>query len=148
MSLSSAYAPTVGIFAAARITLVYSTIYSVTMVNQVVSKKMLHRKLGKSFDRYNSLEMRNADRLTGNFLEWTPLFLSPLWSMAMTETFSDVSQTMAWTYLGLRMLYVGLSFKYGVNEQGHNVSLWASTLPSYICLIYLLVAATQGVFKN
>jgi hypothetical protein len=65
---------------------------------------MLHRKLGKSFDRYNSLNMRDADRLTGNFLGWTPLFLGPLWSMAMTETFSDVSQIMAWKYLEPRML--------------------------------------------
>lgn len=145
MSLLSVH-PSKNISTAAQITVVYTTIYSMTVLNQVVHKKRLHRKLGEKFDRYNSVEMRHADRLTGNFLEWTIVFLGPLWSMAMTDTLSDMSRTMAWTYLGLRMLYVGLSFKHGVNEQGHNVSLWASTFPSYICLLYLLMAAIQGVF--
>jgi uncharacterized MAPEG superfamily protein len=148
MSRSTVHAPTVNVVAAAQITVVYSIVYFVTMLNQVVMKKRLHRKLGKSFDRYHSLEMRNADRLTGNFLEWTLLFLGPVWSMAMTDAFSDMSKKLAWMYVGLRMLYVGLSLKYGVNEQGNNVPLWVSTFPSYMCLLYLLVAAIQGVFKN
>jgi hypothetical protein len=59
---------------------------------------------------------------------------------------SDTSIAMGWTYIGLRLLYVGLSVKYGVNEHGHNKPLWASTLPSYVCLLYLLGAAIQGVF--
>jgi uncharacterized membrane protein len=146
MSLSSIHATSSSITAAARITMVYTGLYTMTMMNQVVTKKRLHRKLGDKFDRYGSFEMRNADRLTGNFLEWSIVFLGPLWSMAMTDTLSDMSLNTAWAYLGLRLIYVGLSLRYGVNEHGSNKPLWASTLPSYVCLIYMIVAAAQGVF--
>ncbi|KAG7344935.1 MAPEG family protein [Nitzschia inconspicua] len=146
MSLSSVHPISGSIAAAAQITVVYTGLYSVTILNQVVTKKRLHRKLGDKFDRYSSLEMRNVDRLTGNFLEWTIVFLGPLWSMALTDTLSDTSQLIAWTYVGLRLLYTGLSLKYGVNGQGNNKPLWISTFPSYVCLLYMLGAAIQGVF--
>lgn len=79
MSISSARTVAGGdgmmMAAAAKITVAYTGIYSMTMIHQVVTKKGLHRKLGDTFDRYNSIYMRNADRFRGNFLEWSLLFL-------------------------------------------------------------------------
>ena len=133
--------------AAARITIAYTTLYSLTMLNQVVQKKRLLQKYGKKFDRYSSAEMRDADRLTGNFLEWNLIFLGPLWCLAAMGSLSDASIVMAWTYVGLRVLYFGLSIQYGVNGQGLNKPLWLSTFPSYICLFYILFAGIGAVLK-
>ena len=146
MSLSSAQ-NNASLLTAAKITVAYTTLYSMTMLNQVVQKKRLLTKYGKSFDRYSSTEMRDADRLTGNFMEWSLIFLGPLWSLAAMEALSATSILMAWTYVGLRVLYLGLSIQYGVNEQGLNKPLWLSTFPSYICLSYILFASIGAVMK-
>lgn len=134
---------------AAQITVGYCGLYSLTLFNQFVNKKRLHRQAkqeGKVFERYTSPAMLPYDRLTANFVEWMPVFLGPLWSMAATGTLSDHSVAVAWGYVGLRALYFGLIMKFGVNISGQNVPLWISTFPGYGCLFYLLVAAVKGVF--
>jgi uncharacterized MAPEG superfamily protein len=149
MSLSS-FNNNTSLLTAAKITVAYSTIYSLTMLNQVVQKKRLYKKYASknnSFDRYNSVEMRDADRLTGNFMEWSMVFLGPLWSMAAIEALSDTVVFMAWTYVGLRVLYVVLSIRHGVNSQGLNKPLWLATFPSYPCLAYILFASIRAVMK-
>ena len=134
---------------AAQITVGYCGVYTVALMSQVYHKKRLHseaKKEGKTFDRYKSPGMFPYDRLTANFLEWMPVFLGPLWSMAATGTLSDQSVRMAWAYVGFRSLYVGLVWRFGVVTTGYNPSLWASTFPGYVCLLYLLGAAVRGVF--
>ena len=136
-------------FQAAQITVGYCGLYSMTMLNQSIQKQLLIRQAkqeGKVFERYKSPAMLTHDRLPANFIEWMPAFLGPLWCMAATDTLSDQSVKVAWTYVALRVLYVGLIAKYGVHSGGRNVSLWISTFPGYGCLLYLLVAAVRGVF--
>jgi hypothetical protein len=132
---------------AARITTAYSTLYCMTFVNGLVTKKRFAAKYkaqGKTFNRYESLEMQTADRLTQNILEWYPVFMSPLWSLAMTNQLANdttvtgnICVLLAWTYVGLRTWYFGLILKHGVNKSGMNVSLWKSTFPGYACLAFL-----------
>ena len=134
---------------AAQITVSYCGVYSLTLISQVVAKKRLHKqaiKEGKTFERYKAPGMFPYDRMTANFLEWMPPFLGLLWSMAATETLSNRSVHVAWAYVGLRALYVGLVWRCGMLTTGYNPSLWASTFPGYACLLYLFVAAIQGVF--
>jgi hypothetical protein len=151
---------------AAQITVVFCIIYTCTLLHQVYQKKKWHRLLGSNFDRYRGPEMRDADRLTANFLEWMPVFFGPLWSLALSGAATTTSAAsleeedkrnnmnekaafcvmVAWTYVALRALYVVLVIQYGVNPHGRNVQLWMSTFPSYLCLGYLLVRACRWLF--
>ena len=142
-------AMSISVIQAAQVTVAYSGLYGMTLFTQFVKKKLIHAKKikeGKVFDRYNSIEMRPYDRLTMNYLEWMPVFLCPLWSMAATDTLTDTSITVAWVYISLRTMYFGLVLKFGVNISGHNAPLWISTFPGYGCLIYLLFRAATSVF--
>uniref|UniRef100_A0A7S2YMZ8 Uncharacterized protein n=1 Tax=Entomoneis paludosa TaxID=265537 RepID=A0A7S2YMZ8_9STRA len=135
-----------GILAAAQITAAYSTLYSMTFVNILICKKYYAKQArarGQDFDRYTSLDMRPADRLQANFMEWTPAFLGPLWSLALTHQLDAGACIMAWTYLGLRTLYFGLVLNYGVHPTGMNRPLWAATFPGYACLTYLQIQALR-----
>ena len=85
--------------------------------------------------------MLNADRIVANFLEWSLVFLSPLWSLAATGHLSAVATNIAWTYVGVRGFYCILVTTFGVNHNGLNLSLWAATLPGYFCLLYLTAQA-------
>lgn len=133
---------------AAQITLIYTTLYLMTLMNVVVTKKRClrqARQTNKKFDRYASSLMRDADRLVGNFLEWSPIFLGLLWSMAATSNLSHSCVNVAWTYVVLRALYITLQIRYGVASDGLNKPLWISTFPGYGCLIYLFVQAIRSV---
>lgn len=132
-----------GLQSASRLTIGYTIVYSIAMLNQVVTKNMLIAKHGKSFDRYQAPEMRSADRLLGNLLEWTPIFLGPIWSLSSSQLLSERHVAVAWTYIGLRALYVGLVRSFGVSGNGRNTPLWAATFPAYGCLSYLLFQATS-----
>ena len=133
---------------AAKLTVVFVLLYALTMVNIVVAKKRLlrqHQQEKKVFDRYQSPQMQTADRLQGNFLEWAPIFLGLLWSLAATSNLSKASLVAAWLYLALRLLYVVLILKHGVATNGANRPLWISTFPSYLCLLYMTQQAIRSI---
>lgn len=133
---------------AARLTVVFVLLYEVTFVNGVITKKRLHRiaqQEKKLFDRYNSPEMHNADRLQANFLEWSPVFLGLVWSLAATVNLSKMSIAASWLYLGLRAIYIVLVLQYGVASNGFNQALWVSTFPSYICLVFMTQEAIRFI---
>jgi len=88
-------------------------------------------------DRYNCPELLNADRLVANILEWTPIFLGSVWSLAAVDRLDERCRKFSWGYVGLRAVYLVLVVKYGVAKGGRNKPLWVSTFPSYICLIFL-----------
>lgn len=137
------------IIKAAQMTVVFTALYSMTLVNVVVNKKRClrqARQAKKTFDRYTSPQMHNSDRLVGNFLEWSPIFMGLLWSLAATANLSSSSVVVAWTYVGLRALYIVLMLRYGVASDGLNKPLWVSTFPAYICLNYLFVQAIRALF--
>jgi hypothetical protein len=155
---------------ASQITLTYCGVYSLTIVNQLIQKVSLYaqyKKEGKVFDRYTAIEMRNADRINSNMIEWTPLFLTPLWCLALNSSstnhhhhqdggdgtanttsslLTDTCVTVAWMYVGFRILYFALVCKYGVSSNGRNVPLYGATFPAYGCIVYLTVSAVRGVF--
>jgi len=129
---------------AAQITVVFLTLYSFTFINVLVNKKRMlkHAHLEKkTFDRYASPQMHNADRLLGNFLEWSPIFLGLVWSLAATANLTPSSITVAWTYVALRCLYLVLLLRQGVASDGMNRHLWISTFLAYLCLTYLWIQA-------
>jgi uncharacterized MAPEG superfamily protein len=128
--------------------MMYVLLYVVTLLNQFAHKKYYqgqYRRRGRTLDRYRSPEMHHPDRLVGNFVEWTPVFLCPVWCMAATKTLSTSSVTAAHVYLCLRALYIVLSVRYGVSPEGNNVPLWISTFPAYGCLFYLYRDAIRNV---
>jgi len=132
--------------AAARLTVVFVLLYASTFVNVLVTKKRLLRQArrdNQAFQRYASPRMHAADRLNGNFLEWSPVFLGLLWSLAATSNLARPSVTAAWAYLGLRALYVALVLRHGVASDGMNKSLWISTMPAYLCLAYMFKEAIR-----
>lgn len=140
---------TPSILAAAKITVAFSNLYGLSFVNILMTKKRLARKAkaeGKAFDRYESSDMRTADRLSGNLLEWYPVFMSPLWALALTGLLDDTCIAVSWTYISLRVLYAGLILKHGVSRSGMNPSLWISTFPGYACLLFLNVRAMTLFF--
>lgn len=134
---------------AARLTVTFLFLYSLTFINVLRCKKKygrLAKEAGKKFDRYNTPDMHNADRLNANFLEWSPMFLGLLWSLAATSNLSTAAIVAAWTYVGLRALYIGLVFTYGVSSNGMNRSLWISTFPAYFCLNVMFLQAIISLF--
>ena len=134
------------ILSAARITVAFSGLYGLTIVNVVVCKIRLLRRAkseGEPFNRYESKEMHTADRLSGNFLEWSPVFMGPLWAMALCGSLEDSGIHAAWAYLGLRGLYFALMVTFGVGTSGMNPILWISTLPAYGCLVFLFAQALK-----
>jgi len=137
-----------GLRKAGQITVAFLTLYWVTFLNILRTKRRLLRQAqatNKTFDRYASPQMRNADRLNANFLEWSPIFLGLLWSLAATASLSRSSVAVAWTYVGLRTLYIVLLITYGVASDGLNKALWVSTAPAYFCLMYLWVQACRSL---
>ena len=135
---------------AAQITTVFSFMYGCTFINVLISKKRCYRNAkktnNKNYDRYTSPDMRPADRLQANFLEWSPVFLGLMWSLAATNNLGTTGTSMCWTYIALRGLYVVLILRFGVSTSGNNVSLWASTFPAYGCLMYLSFRAIRLLF--
>jgi uncharacterized MAPEG superfamily protein len=134
---------------AAQITVVFVSLYGLTFVNVLRTKARLlrqARKAGTPYDRYTAPGMRTADRLQANFLEWSPIFLGLLWSLAATANLGSSVVAAAWTYVALRVLYVGLILQYGIRSNGLNKMLWASTFPAYGCLTYLTVHAIGALF--
>lgn len=138
-----------GIRKAAQITVVYTFLYWLTLINIVYNKKKWlrqARKANKMFERYSSPQMHNADRLVGNFLEWSPVFMGLLWPLAATGNLTSTSTNVAWMYVGLRAFYIVLEIRYGVASDGLNKQLWISTFPAYLCLNYLLLQAAHRLF--
>lgn len=137
------------LLAVSRITVGYTLLYSGAMLHQVMTKNLLiaqqQQQQGKTFDRYNSTEMRNADRLLANFMEWLPIFMGPLWALAASDQLTETHVRIAWSYVGTRGLYAALVLAYGVAGNGRNTRLWASTFPGYGCLLYLLYQSVSLV---
>lgn len=137
------------LLSAARITVVFVFLYSITFTIQLVMKRKLlmqARRNRTKFDRYQSPEMHKVDRLNANFLEWSPVFLGLLWSLAATQKLDVAGVMCSWTYVGLRALYMLLILRHGVAQNGMNTSLWISTFPAYICLMILGVQAFRSLF--
>jgi len=131
---------------AARITVVFLMLYGATFANINMAKKRAARQ-HRNFDRYNnSPSMLVADRLQGNFLEWSPMFLGLLWSLAATSNLSSTAAVAAWIYVALRGFYIVLIRRRGVNSQGRNSQLWISTFPAYVCLLCMLIEALKAFF--
>ena len=125
---------------AARLTVAFTLLYSLTIINITATKARLYREARQketTFDRYKSPQMLIADRLQGNFLEWSPIFLGLVWSLAAIRQLTLLCVGAAWGYLALRVLYLVLIMKYGVHSSGRNVKLWPSTMPSYLCLLFM-----------
>jgi uncharacterized MAPEG superfamily protein len=145
MSNSSLSDSNADLIKAAQITVVFTALYWLTFINVLVTKRRLlkqARLARKEFDRYTSQQMRNADRLVANFLEWSPIFFGLLWSLAATANLSKSSSVaVAWTYVGMRALYIVLVLMHGVSSDGMNKALWISTTPAYFCLMYLTLQA-------
>lgn len=133
---------------AAKLTVAFILLYELTFVHILVYKKRLlrqHQQQKKPFDRYQSPQMQTADRLQANFLEWAPIFLGLLWSLATTSNLSSHTVVAAWTYLALRLLYIFLVLKNGVASNGMNRALWISTFPSYFCLLFMTQHAVRSI---
>ena len=76
------------ILGTARVTVAFTSVYIVSLCYQIICKKRLLRKArlkGEPFNRYGHPELHNADRLVANILEWSPIFLCPLWCLAVTD---------------------------------------------------------------
>ena len=153
---------------AARLTVAFTVLYSLTMVNILVTKRrqvcakddVINSKrqtttttaadrnydTTTTFDRYHSPQMHVADRLQGNFLEWSPIFFGLVWSLAARQQLTQSCVGAAWTYLALRMLYMVLILRYGVDRGGRNIKLWPATMPGYLCLLYLGQYAIRNLF--
>jgi hypothetical protein len=138
------------VIAAAQITLGYVLVYSAALLYQTVCKSRLierYRALDKPLNRYEAVEMRSPDRLVANMMEWGLGFLPLLWVLGVADRLGDSVKYVAWTYVALRALYVGLVARYGVATGGRNKPLWISTFPSYFCLLYLLGRALPVLFQ-
>lgn len=132
-----------GIVNASKVTVVYTCIYTIAMYYEIYVKLTTLRKYhlkGKVVNRYDCPELLSSDRLTANFREWTIPFLGPVFCLGLTDQLDDesnMSLKYAWTYVGLRGLYVLLVMKYGIHTGGINKPLWISTFPGYYCLTML-----------
>ena len=141
---------------AARLTVVFCVLYSVTFVNVLRVKKALFQQArrlarsgnssNKTYDRYTDPKMRAADRLQANLLEWSPIFLGLVWSLGVVGALDGVVLGVAWTYLGLRALYIGLVLQKGVASNGMNRHLWISTFPAYGCLTVMSISAISNLW--
>lgn len=134
---------------AARLTVGFLLVYSISFWNILHKKKQLladAKQNGKSFDRYKDPRMHDSDRLQANMLEWSPIFLGLIASLAATENLSKSCVIAARTYLGLRGLYTVLVLKYGVHRTGFQFHLWISTFPAYGCLAWLSQHAIRTLF--
>lgn len=132
---------------ACRITIVFTILYTACLVNQTVNKYVnisRAKQAKENFDRYNSLEMRSADRMLANMMEWSFVFFPLLWSLALTGRLvssGDDALKWSWRYIYLRGLYIILSIRYGVASNGKNKPLWVSTFPAYVCLLCMFKKA-------
>ena len=134
---------------AGQLTVAFLTLYSSTFVIVLARKRTLLKKAkasGTFFDRYKSPEMQVVDRLQGNFLEWSPVFLGLLWTLAAVGALEGSVKTVAWGYVGLRGLYLALILRHGVTANGMNKALWPSTFPAYGCLLFLFTKAVQTLY--
>ena len=134
---------------AGQATTAFLALYSSTFVLVLKCKRTAlqnARAAGKRFDRYNSPEMHVVDRLQGNFLEWSPIFLGLLWTLAANGALSGPALAAVWGYVTLRALYVVLILKNGLKDNGMNKPLWISTFPAYGCLSVMFAKAVAVLF--
>lgn len=110
------------ILEAARCTVAFCLLYSLTFINVLINKKRSYdaaridedKDKKKEYDRYTSPSMRTADRLQANFLEWCPIYFGLMWSLAMTNNLSWVDVVCCRLYIAFRALYIVLILKKGV----------------------------------
>lgn len=132
---------------AARITVGFVALYSVSFWNILISKKKcLAKAKGKPFDRYTDPGMHVADRLQANLLEWSPIFLGLVGALAATDNLSTSCIRASRAYLVFRGVYTALVLKYGVRRNGLNKQLWIATFPAYGCLTWLSQHAVRKLF--
>ena len=133
---------------ASQISISIAAVHGMAMFVQLVRKMRLIRKHGKSFDRYNSLDMHSIDRMVANLIEWSIIFLPLVWSLGVTGNLDDTATRTSMTYVGLRGFYVALVSTFGVRRNGINVPLWIATFPSYGCLTVLLFKALHVIWTG
>ena len=141
---------------AAQLTVAFVILYKICMmnilrmkiqcINNVNKQRQRGEKEAQQFDRYSSPAMHTADRLVGNFLEWYPMFIGLVWSLALTGNLNTTCYVASWLYVILRGLYIVLILQYGVATNGINTSLAISTIPSYICLIIMCCEAIRQLY--
>ena len=143
--------PEPGTLSAARITIAFVVVYGTALLLQIITKQRLileHKRLGKPFNRYTSEKMHSSDRMLANLQEWGFAFLPLLLTLAATDRMSGSVVAVSWIYVGLRGLYVGLVYTFGVGTGGLNPSLWISTFPGYACLLFLMTKAIPLLFSQ
>lgn len=129
---------------AGQATITFLALYGSTFVLVLKCKRTCLQKAraaGKRFDRYTSPDMHVVDRLQGNFLEWSPMFLGLLWTLAANGVLSGAALAATWGYLVLRTLYMVLILQHGLSDNGMNKQLWISTFPAYGCLSVMFAKA-------
>eukprot|EP00035_Acanthoeca_spectabilis_P026464 m.462791 g.462791 ORF g.462791 m.462791 type:complete len:148 (-) comp22795_c0_seq1:1368-1811(-) len=128
---------------ASRITLSFLLVYLSAIIVQIVTKIRLSKEAqaaGKQFNRYDSPSpaMHAADRAVGNLLEWSPLFLGPLWVLAALSALDGIVLAASWGYVFCRVGYLALATSNGISLAGRQTGLYAATVPGYICLMVVL----------
>lgn len=78
-----------------------------------------------------------ADRLVGNMLEWTVVFL-PVWWMAIITTAADsTTVALGWAYIACRVLYMLLVMNGGIYTKNIKPIMFLATVPAYVILTWL-----------
>ena len=148
------------LFHAARITVIFLMLFTVAFLNVLICKRRGLRQWEKDkkddknnkmvsycYDRYNDPSMQAPDRLVGNLLEWSPMFLGLLWSLAATNHLTSTgADRAAWIYVALRALFEALVLQHGVRSNGMQKHLWISTFPAYACLLFMAHVAVRELF--
>ena len=130
---------------AGQVTVAFIAVYGSTF-GLILARKMTVSRQEAKFNRYTSPGMQVVDRLQANFLEWSPIFLGLLWTLATAGVLQGTTLRAAWTYVGLRALYLGLILRHGVAKTGRNKALWPSTFPAYACLLYMMIQAIRTLY--
>ena len=92
------------------------------------------------YGRYSkSARVRAADRTVGNYLEQSPAFLLSLWLHAAFVSPVNAA-AFGWAWLGFRLTY---PWAYRLKFPG----VWASTMPGYACVLYLIGEVVRCALK-
>ncbi len=138
----------------ARVTILYLLIFVATIIYQAIAKTKAIQQGHASelknkdtkFNRYasNDSVLIGADRAVGNFLEWTPVFLSLFWLALYFG--GERTVIVGHAYSVCRVLYLIIVSQGGITRYGPRQTIFFATIPMYGILLYFLTLIVPAIF--
>jgi hypothetical protein len=120
------------------VTLAFCSLYLAALVMQGLTREKYRAQARKKKEKFLVTDERlyPLNRLVGNLLEWSVVFL-PLFWVVLVAT-QGASLWLGWVYIAARSWYFVLVCNGAIRTSGPRTIILTATVPAY-CVLYALI---------